>query len=67
MDYYKIMNMHAPIYHEFNSKLINSNMHAWITLYNNMYAPKHGLALQLKHELCKNEFYDNNKEMDVLP
>ena len=49
-----IMNMHAPFYHEFNSKLINSNMHAWIMLYINMYELKHDLALQLKHESCKN-------------
>ena len=62
MDYYKIMNMHAPIYHEFNPKLINSNMHAWITLYNNMYAPKHGLALQLDMNHARINSRTNQKD-----
>ena len=46
MGYHKIMNMHAPLYHEFNSKLINSNMHAWNELQFTINDPNHDLALQ---------------------
>ena len=46
MDYTQNMVMHATICHELNSKSNNSNMHAWIMLYINMYELKHGLALQ---------------------
>ena len=67
MDYYKIMDMHVPFYHEFNSKLNNSNMQAWNELYINMYELNQDLTLQLKHESCKNQFYDNSKKMNVLP
>jgi len=46
MDHYKIMDMHVTIFHELNSKSNNSNMHAWIMLYINMYELTHDLALQ---------------------
>mgnify|MGYP003703415903 CR=1 FL=1 len=35
MDHYKVMDMHAPFYHEINSQLNNSNMQAWNELYIN--------------------------------
>ena len=46
MDHYKVMDMHAPFYHETHSQLNNSNMQAWIMLYINMHELKHDLALQ---------------------
>ena len=47
MDHYKIMDMHAPFYHEINLQLNNSNMHAWIELQFTINEPIHDLALQL--------------------
>ena len=41
------MDMHVTIYHEFNSKLINSTMHARNELQSIIYGPNHDLALQL--------------------
>ena len=46
MDFNIIMNMHVTFCLENNSNIYNSNMHAWIMLYINMYELNHDLALQ---------------------
>mgnify|MGYP003702382369 CR=1 FL=1 len=47
MDHTTITDMHAPFFHELNSKFNQEHMQAWIIVYINMNELKHDLALQL--------------------
>ena len=60
MDHYKIMDMHAPFYHEINSQLNNTNMHEWIMLYYNMLALIHGSILNLTWAIQEQDEQEGN-------
>ena len=60
------MNMHVTFYHEINSQLNNSNVHAWNELQFDMLGLEHDSIHQFRHEPSKNQYKHNNEGLNIL-